>query len=161
MLGPSTQNAVYWSTLFLSKCSTHFCYLYDNYFFEVYSYFTTQILLSYNAHCHSFKAQAFPQKCYCWVGKNRIQQPHWLYKSSILGRRIKKKQQTKTSIVWHMDNYKIKFSEGFTIGENLKFIASSTEPLSYWLADFTVVNCMLMSERAGRDIHLLDRKHRG
>lgn len=60
-----------------------------------------------------------------------------------------------------MDNYKIKFSEGFTIGENLKFIASSTEPLSYWLADFTVVNCMLMSERAGRDIDLLDRKHRG
>lgn len=100
---------------------------------------------SYNAHCHSFKAQAFPRKCFCWVGKNRIQQPHWLYKSSILGRRIKKKQQTKTSIVWHMDNYKIKFSEGFTIGENLKFIASSTEPLSYWLADFTVVNCMLMS----------------
>lgn len=117
MLDPSTQNAVYWSTLFLSKCSTHFCYLYDNYFFEVYSYFTTQILLSYNAHCHSFKAQAFPQKCYCWVGKNRIQQPQWLYKSSILGRRIKKKQQTKTSIVWHMDNYKIKFSEGFTIGK--------------------------------------------
>lgn len=60
-----------------------------------------------------------------------------------------------------MDNYKIKFSEGFTIGENLKFIASSTEPLSYWLADFTVVNCMLMSERAGRDIDLLGRKHRG
>lgn len=90
MLGPSTQNAVYWSTLFLSKCSTHFGYLYGNYFFEVYSYFTTQILLSYNAHCHSFKAQAFPRKCCCWVGKNRIQQPHWLYKSSILGR-IKKK----------------------------------------------------------------------
>lgn len=95
MLGPSTQNAVYWSTLFLSKCSTHFCYLYDNYFFEVYSYFTTQILLSYNAHCHSFKAQAFPRKCYCWVGKNRIQQPHWLYKSSILGRRIKKNNKPK------------------------------------------------------------------
>lgn len=95
MLGPSTQNAFYWSTLFLSKCSTHFCYLYDNYFFEVYSYFTTQILLSYNAHCHSFKAQAFPQKCYCWVGKNRIQQPHWLYKSSILGRRIKKNNKPK------------------------------------------------------------------
>lgn len=80
---------------FFSKCSTHFCYLYDNYFFEVYSYFTTQILLSYNAHCHSFKAQAFPQKCYCWVGKNRIQQPHWLYKSSILGRRIKKNNKPK------------------------------------------------------------------
>lgn len=95
MLGPSTQNAVYWSTLLLSKCSTHFCYLYGNYFFEVYSYFTTQILLSYNAHCHSFKAQAFPQKCYCWVGKNRIQQPHWLYKSSILGRRIKKNNKPK------------------------------------------------------------------
>lgn len=95
MLDPSTQNAVYWSTLFLSKCSTHFCYLYGNYFFEVYSYFTTQILLSYNAHCHSFKAQAFPRKCYCWVGKNRIQQPHWLYKSSILGRRIKKNNKPK------------------------------------------------------------------
>lgn len=95
MLDPSTQNAVYWSTLFFSKCSTHFCYLYGNYFFEVYSYFTTQILLSYNAHCHSFKAQAFPRKCYCWVGKNRIQQPHWLYKSSILGRRIKKNNKPK------------------------------------------------------------------
>lgn len=142
MLDPSTQNAVYWSTLLLSKCSTHFCYLYGNYFFEVYSYFTTQILLSYNAHCHSFKAQAFPQKCYCWVGKNRIQQPHWLYKSSILGRRIKKKQQTKTSIVWHMDNYKIKFSEGFTIGKIWNLLQVQQKPsLIDWLISLWLTAC--------------------
>lgn len=60
-----------------------------------------------------------------------------------------------------MDNYKIKFFEGFIIGENLKFIVSLIEFFFYWLVDFIVVNCMLMLERVGRDIDLLDRKYRG
>lgn len=61
-----------------------------------------------------------------------------------------------------MDNYKIKFFEGFIIGKIwLKFIVSLIEIFFYWLVDFIVVNCMLMLERVGRDIDLLDRKYRG
>lgn len=60
---------------FFSLNAVHISVIYMAKIFEVYAYFTTQIGFSYNAHCHSFKAQAFPQKCYYWVGKNRIQRP--------------------------------------------------------------------------------------
>lgn len=56
----------------------------------------------------------------------------------------------------------MKFFEGFIIGKIwLKFIVSLIEIFFYWLVDFIVVNCMLMLERVGRDIDLLDRKYRG